>query len=141
MFISSAYAQTATAAGAQNPAQGILMLLFVVAIFYFLLIRPQSKRLKEHRAMIKGLKRGDEVITSGGIIGKIVKVESDDILAVEIAEGITVQVARSMVAELAGKKEMPAPANDTHAAEAKPNAAKPKTKKIKAAGKNVANDN
>ena len=84
------------------------MLVLIFAIFYFLLIQPQSKRIKQHRAMVKALKRGDEVVTSGGIIGKIIKVDSDDVISVEIAEGVIVQVSRAMVAEIMNKKDEPA---------------------------------
>lgn len=134
MLISSAFAQDASQAAAQgNPAQSLLMLVLIFAIFYFLLIRPQSQRLKTHRQMIKGLKRGDEVVTSGGIIGKVIKVDSDDVISVEIAEGITVQVARSMVADIRNKKDEPAAANDSKPAK--------KSKKAEAESKSVANDN
>lgn len=136
MLISSAFAQDATQAAGmsgQNPAQSLLMLVLIFAIFYFLLIRPQSQRLKTHRQMIKSLKRGDEVVTSGGIIGKVIKVDSDDVISVEIAEGITVQVARSMVADIRNKKDELTAANDSKPAK--------KSKKAEAESKNVANDN
>lgn len=134
MLISDAFAQDATqAAAAGGGPQSLLMLVLIFAIFYFLLIQPQSKRIKQHRAMVKALKRGDEVVTSGGIIGKVIKVESDDVISVEIAEGVTVQVARSMVAEIMNKKDEPA--NDS--------APKKKGKKTDALSeaKNIANDN
>ncbi|MFO1243101.1 MAG: preprotein translocase subunit YajC [Rickettsiales bacterium] len=139
MLISSAFAQDATGAaamGGQNPGQGILMLLLIFCIFYFLLIRPQSQRAKTHRQMVKDLKRGDEVVTSGGIIGKISKVDSDDVISVEIAEGITVQVARFMIAEVKNKKDEPTAANDSV-----PSKKSAKAKKADAESKNIANDN
>ena len=72
-----------------------LILIFV--IFYFFLIRPQQKKVKEHKDMVKNLKRGDEVITSGGIIGKVDRVFEDDRLEVDIAEGVKVQVIKNTV--------------------------------------------
>ena len=79
-----------------NFAQFIpLVLIFV--IFYFFLIRPQQKRVREHKEMVKNLKRGDEVITSGGIIGKVDRVFEDDRIELEIASGVKVQVIRNTV--------------------------------------------
>jgi len=75
-----------------------LILIFV--IFYFFLIRPQQKKLKQHKAMVAALKRGDEVITSGGIVGKVVKVYDDDKIDLTITEGVTVQVIRSTIQSL-----------------------------------------
>ena len=72
-----------------------LILIFV--IFYFFLIRPQQKRVKEHKEMVKNLKRGDEVITSGGIIGKVDRVFEDDRLELEISDGVKVQVIRNTI--------------------------------------------
>ena len=69
-----------------------LILIFV--IFYFLLIRPQQKRIKEHKAMVDSLNRGDDIVTSGGIVGKVVRVLEDDKAEVEIAENVTVEVIR-----------------------------------------------
>ncbi|NBB83790.1 MAG: preprotein translocase subunit YajC [Alphaproteobacteria bacterium] len=79
-----------------------LILIFVV--FYFLLIRPQQKRMKEHREMLSNLRRGDRVVTGGGIIGQIVKV-GDDELTVEIGEGMRVKVLRSTVSSVLSKPE------------------------------------
>ncbi len=75
-----------------------LILIFV--IFYFFLIRPQQKKIKQHKAMVTALKRGDEVITSGGIVGKVVKVYDDDKIDLTITEGVTVQVIRSTIQSL-----------------------------------------
>ncbi|MEM7022482.1 MAG: preprotein translocase subunit YajC [Pseudomonadota bacterium] len=80
-----------------------LVLIFVV--FYFLLIRPQQKKMKAHRELISALKRGDKVLTSGGIIGTVVKVEDDNILLVEIAKDIRVRVARGTISELLTKPQ------------------------------------
>tara|TARA_A100001037_G_C14615303_1_gene399101 strand:+ start:150 stop:431 length:282 start_codon:yes stop_codon:yes gene_type:complete len=79
-----------------NFAQFIPLILIFV-IFYFFLIRPQQKRVKEHKEMVKNLKRGDEVITSGGIIGKVDRVFEDDRLELEISDGVKVQVIRNTI--------------------------------------------
>ena len=78
-----------------------LILIFV--IFYFFLIRPQQKKVKEHKAMVAALKRGDEVITSGGIVGKVERVLGDDKVDLLIADGVTVQVVQSTTASLLNK--------------------------------------
>ena len=75
-----------------------LILIFV--IFYFFLIRPQQKRVKEHKAMVAALKRGDDVVTSGGIVGKVEKVNDDDKIDVVISEGVTVTVVKSTIQSL-----------------------------------------
>ena len=75
-----------------------LILIFV--IFYFFLIRPQQKKIKEHKAMVRALKRGDDVITSGGIVGKIEKVYEDDKIDLSISEGVTIKIIRSTVQSL-----------------------------------------
>jgi len=102
MFISQAFAQTASTTAAQGGLSGmILQLVLIFAIFYFLLIRPQQKRIKEHEAKIKALVRGDEIITSGGIIAKVVAIDDNaDELKVEIASGVVVRVARQTVREV-----------------------------------------
>ena len=81
-----------------------LILIFV--IFYFFLIRPQQKKVKEHKEMFKNLKRGDEVITSGGIIGKVDRVFEDDRIEVEISDGVKVQVIRNTVQGHLKKQEV-----------------------------------
>ena len=81
-----------------------LILIFV--IFYFFLIRPQQKRVKDHKAMVESLKRGDEVITSGGIIGVVDRVMEDDRIEVTIGEGTKVQIIRSTITSLLKKEEI-----------------------------------
>ena len=78
-----------------------LILIFV--IFYFFLIRPQQKKVKEHKLMVAALKRGDEVITSGGIVGKIEKVLGDDKVVIQISENVTVEVVQSTIQSLLSK--------------------------------------
>jgi len=80
-----------------------LILIFV--IFYFLLIRPQQKRIKEHKAMVDSLNRGDGIVTSGGIVGKVVRVLEDDKAEVEIAENVTVKIIKSTVSQVLSKTE------------------------------------
>ena len=89
----------------QGIAQFIPLILIFV-IFYFFLIRPQQKRVKEHRAMVNGLKRGDEVITSGGIIGTVDRVMEDDRIEVLISNDIKVQVIKSTITSLLKKEEI-----------------------------------
>jgi len=93
-FISDAYAQQG---GAGAPGLDILFLVLLFAVFYFLLIRPQQKRAKEHKKMVEALTKGDEVVTNGGLLGKITNV-GDNFVTVEVAENIQVKVQRSSVA-------------------------------------------
>jgi preprotein translocase subunit YajC len=87
-----------------------LPLIALVVLFYFLMIRPQQKRLKEHQNLIANLKRGDTVVLSSGVIGKIVRVEDKEV-GVDIATNVTVKVVKGMITEVRGKGE-PAAAND-----------------------------
>ena len=80
-------------------------LILIFAIMWFLLIRPQQKKLKDHRAMVEALRRGDQVVTQGGLIGKVSKVKDDDEIEVEIANGVKVRVVRSTVAQVLSKTE------------------------------------
>jgi preprotein translocase subunit YajC len=88
-----------------------LPLIGLVVLFYFLMIRPQQRRMKAHQAMLAGLKRGDTVVLSSGVHGKIVRVEDADV-GVEIATGVTVKVRKGMIAEVQARSA-PAPANDS----------------------------
>ena len=81
-----------------------LILIFV--IFYFFLIRPQQKRAKEHKMMVAGLKRGDEVVTSGGVVGKIERILGEDKLDLLIAENVTIQVVQSTIQSLLNKPDI-----------------------------------
>ncbi|MEM6310112.1 MAG: preprotein translocase subunit YajC [Pseudomonadota bacterium] len=80
-------------------------LILIFAIMYFLLIRPQQKKVKEHQAMVEALRRGDQVVTQGGLIGKVTKVKEDNEIEVELAEGVKVRVVRSTVAQVISKTE------------------------------------
>lgn len=110
MFATPAYAQAAGAApGADSFLLQLAPLVLIFVIFYFLLIRPQQKRAKEHKQMVDNLRRGDQVILAGGIYGKVTKVQGDDDADVEIAEGVKIRIVKSTVAQVVSKTE---PAND-----------------------------
>jgi preprotein translocase subunit YajC len=87
----------------------IVPFIGIFAIMYFLLIRPQQQRMKEHRAMVENVKRGDTVVTAGGIVGKVAKVRDDGELMVDIADNVQVRVIRSTLTEVRAKTQ---PAND-----------------------------
>ena len=90
----------------EGGASQIVLLVLIFAIMYFLLIRPQQKRVKEHQAMVDGLRRGDEVVTQGGLIGKVTKVKDESAeLEVEIADGVKVRVVRQTIAQVKSKTE------------------------------------
>jgi len=80
-------------------------LILIFAIMYFLLIRPQQKKLKEHKAMVEALRRGDQVVTQGGLIGKVAKVKDEDEIEVDLAEGVRVRVVKSTIAQVLNKTE------------------------------------
>lgn len=113
MFISPAYAQAA--GGGFGGMESLLPLVLIFVVFYFLLIRPQQKKQKEHRAMLEALHRGDRVVTAGGIMGTITKVQSESELIIEIAEGVKVRVARGMISDVMSKTESRSAANDDDA--------------------------
>jgi preprotein translocase subunit YajC len=100
-LISSAYAQAAGGSTSGGLSQ-ILILVVFVAIFYFMLIRPQQKRLKDQQAMLAKLAAGDEVVTSGGILGRITEV-GDPFVTLEVAEGVRLRVQRSQISQLMPK--------------------------------------
>ncbi len=106
MFISPAYAQAAGAPGAMGDfATMILPLVAIMGVFYFLLIRPQQRKMKEHQETLKKIAKGDTVITSGGLIGKVIKVVDDNELQVEVGENVKVRILRSGVADVRAKGE------------------------------------
>ncbi|WP_299376259.1 preprotein translocase subunit YajC [uncultured Tateyamaria sp.] len=80
-------------------------LILIFAIMYFLLIRPQQKKVKEHAAMVEAVRRGDQVVTQGGLIGKVSKVKEDNEIEVELAEGVKVRVVKSTIASVLSKTE------------------------------------
>jgi preprotein translocase subunit YajC len=115
MFATPAFAQTAGAAtgGPQDMLIQFLPLIGLVVLFYFLMIRPQQKRMKMHQQMISNLKRNDTVVLNSGVIGKVVRVEDKEI-GLEIAQGVTIKVVKGMISEVRTRGE-PAAANDTKA--------------------------
>ncbi len=105
MLISPAYAQAAGAAAGPGLVESLMPLLLIFVVFYFLLIRPQQKKMKMHKEMLGTIRRGDRVVTGGGILGTVTKVISDSELQVEIADGVKVRVERSMVSGVVAKTE------------------------------------
>ena len=108
MFVSPAWAQGAGGGGLGGMEQ-LLPLVLIFVVFYFLLIRPQQKKAKVHREMLGNLRRGDRIVTNGGLIGSITRVPNETELIVEVADGVKVRVLRGMVAESLSKTD-PAPA-------------------------------
>jgi preprotein translocase subunit YajC len=110
MFATPAFASTAGAAADGGLTATLLQFLpfiLIFVLFWFLLIRPQQKRVKEHQAMVAGVKRGDTVVLSNGMIGKVTRVEDAEAM-VEIAQGVNVRVVKSMVAEVRNRTEIAA---------------------------------
>lgn len=105
MFATPAFAQAAGAGGAAGAFTSFVPLILIFAIMYFMLIRPQQKKVKDHKAMVEALRRGDQVLTQGGIIAKVTHVHEDGTLEVEIAPGVKVKVLRSTVAQVMSKTE------------------------------------
>jgi preprotein translocase subunit YajC len=104
MWISPAYAQ-GSGSGSDMLTSLLLPFILIFVIMYFLILRPQQRRVKQHQEMVKNLRRGDTVITSGGLIGKVTKVVDDDMLEVEIADGVRVRQVRQMVSDVRAKGE------------------------------------
>ena len=106
VFISSAFAQTAPAAAAggdlQSTLMGMLPLVLMFVVLYFVMIRPQMKKQKEHRSMIDALAKGDEVVTSGGVLGTIGKI-GDNYVGLEVSQGVEIQIQRSAVVQVLPK--------------------------------------
>jgi preprotein translocase subunit YajC len=108
MFISSAIAQTAPAATAaaggsfQDSLMSMLPLVLMFGVLYFVMIRPQMKKAKEHKTMVDALAKGDEVVTAGGMLGKVAKL-GDSNLSLEVAEGVEIQIQRTAVAQVLPK--------------------------------------
>jgi preprotein translocase subunit YajC len=107
MLITPAYAQFGF--GGANGSGGMLVqfmpLILIVVIMYFLILRPQQRKVKQHQEMIKALRRGDMVVTNGGLVAKVTKVVDDDYIEVEIADGVRARQMRSMISEVRAKSE------------------------------------
>jgi preprotein translocase subunit YajC len=102
LFISSAWAQDAGAAGSGGAWMQLLPLVLIFVVFYFLLIRPQTKRAKEHKEMVSKLQSGDEIVTNGGLLGRIAEV-GDNFIMLEIANGVSIKVQKFQVSQLMPK--------------------------------------
>lgn len=119
MLISPAYAQTAAAPGGGDFFMSLLPLILIFVVFYMLLIRPQQKKMKAHQAMIAAVKRGDQVITSGGVHGKVTKVD-DATVMVEVAQNVQIKVSKHTLSDVVDKQaaansNQPAPAGQAAA--------------------------
>ena len=105
MLISPAYAQAAASGGSESLLATMLPMVAIFAIFYFLMIRPQQKKAKEHQAMLGRLAAGDEVVTAGGILGRVVEV-GDSFTTIEIAEGVRIKIQKHQITSLMPKGTM-----------------------------------
>ncbi|HOV04919.1 MAG TPA: preprotein translocase subunit YajC [Kaistiaceae bacterium] len=105
MFVTPAFAQSTGAAGGGDLLMSLLPFVAIFAVMYFLILRPQRQRQKEHQELVKALRRGDTVVTAGGLIGRVSKVVDDHELQIELSEGVKVRLVRSMVTEVRAKGE------------------------------------
>ena len=106
MFISPAFAQAASSPlGDGNLITQLLPFLLIFVIMYFLILRPQQKRVKQHQEMVKNVRRGDTVVTNGGLVGKVTKVIDDDQIEIEIADDVRIRQMRQMVTDVRAKGE------------------------------------
>lgn len=115
-LISTAWAADAAATIPQPSGMDTFIqfapLIGIVALMYFMLIKPQQQRFNDHQKMVRDLRRGDRIITGGGVFGTIIKLEGDDILVVEIADNVRVKVQRASISGVVGKADAPANANE-----------------------------
>src|SRR6187402_1849146 len=109
MLITPAYAQAAAGGDANSMLMSLLPFALIFVIMYFLILRPQQKKVKEHAELVKNIRRGDTVITSGGLVGKVTKVVDDDQIEFEVSDGVRVRQMRQMISGVRAKGE---PAND-----------------------------
>src|SRR5579875_3500404 len=105
MLINPAYAQAAAGSDTNSMLMSLLPFALIFVIMYFLILRPQQKRVKAHQEMVKAVRRGDTVITNGGLIGRVTKVIDDDQIEIEIADGVRIRHMRSMVTDVRSKGE------------------------------------
>ena len=105
MLITPAYAQAAAGGDANSMLMSLLPFALIFVIMYFLILRPQQKKVKDHADLVKNIRRGDTVVTSGGLVGKVTKVVDDDQIEVELAEGVRVRQMRAMVTDVRAKGE------------------------------------
>ena len=109
MFVTQAFAQGTNPLGSDSLLVTMLPFVLIFVIMYFLILRPQQKRVKEHAELVKNLRRGDTVVTSGGLVGKVTKVVDDEQVEIEVADGVRVRQMRQMVSAVRAKTE---PARD-----------------------------
>ncbi|MFV0293187.1 MAG: preprotein translocase subunit YajC [Paracoccus sp. (in: a-proteobacteria)] len=102
MFVSPAFAQSVGGAGGAGAIAQFIPLILIFVIMYFLILRPQQKRVREHREMVSALKRGDQIVTQGGLIGKVTDVKDEEV-TVEIAQGVKVRVVRGTISQVINK--------------------------------------
>ncbi|MCY0147072.1 preprotein translocase subunit YajC [Hoeflea sp. G2-23] len=105
MFVTPAYAQSALGGGGSEMLMSILPFLLIFVIMYFLIIRPQRTQAKKREEMLKNVRRGDQIVTGGGMIAKVTKVVDDAELEVEISDGVKVRLVRSLIADVRSKSE------------------------------------
>jgi len=105
MLVLPAYAQSGSPFGGDSMLISLLPFILIFVIMYFLILRPQQKRVKAHQEMVKNVRRGDTVVTSGGLIARVTKVVDDEKIEIELADGVRVQQMRSMVADVRAKGE------------------------------------
>jgi preprotein translocase subunit YajC len=106
MFISTAFAQGASPLGGEGGMlMSLLPFVLIFVIMYFLILRPQQKRAKQHQEMVKNIRRGDTVITNGGLVGKVTKVIDDDQIEMEIADNVRIRQLRQMLSDVRAKGE------------------------------------
>jgi preprotein translocase subunit YajC len=109
MFISPAYAQAAAGGDTNSMLMSLLPFALIFVIMYFLILKPQQRKVKEHNEMVKNIRRGDTIVTNGGLVGKVTKVVDDDQVEMEISEGVRIRQLRQMVSAVRAKGE---PAKD-----------------------------
>ena len=110
MFITPAFAQAAGAGDTNSMLKSLLPIALIYVIMYFLILKPQQKKLKDHQELVKNIRRGDTVVTNGGLVGKVTKVVDDDQIEVEISDGVRIRQMRQMISGVRTKGE---PAKDS----------------------------
>jgi preprotein translocase subunit YajC len=105
MFITSAFAQAGATPGVNDIFGMMLPLLLIMVVFYFLLIRPQQRKMRDHQQLVKNVRRGDSIVTSGGLVGKISKVVDDNEVLVDIADNVQVRMMKHAISEVRTKGE------------------------------------
>jgi len=105
MFSSPAFAQSVGGAPQTSLLETMVPLVLIVVVFWFLILRPQNKKMKEHRSMVQNVSRGDTVVTAGGLIGKVTKVKDENEVEIEIADGVRVRAMKSTLTDVRSKNE------------------------------------